>query len=126
MMYKLNIPERLPGLNEYTNAQRSNAYKGATLKKKWQKVISGYIAEQIPNVHIHGKVDMTFIWHEIPRRRDKDNISSVGHKYILDALVQSKVIVNDSWEYVGDFKDIFVKAKKPLIEVIITEREDNR
>ena len=33
MRYKLTIPGRLPGLNELIDAERSNRYKGAQLKK---------------------------------------------------------------------------------------------
>lgn len=33
MKYNLIIPLRLPGLNEYTKANRTNKYVGANLKK---------------------------------------------------------------------------------------------
>lgn len=38
MQYKLTIPGRLPGLNELIEAERSNRYKGAQLKKDAERL----------------------------------------------------------------------------------------
>ena len=47
MQYKLTIPGRLPGLNELIEAERSNRYKGAQLKKDAERRICAEIRRQL-------------------------------------------------------------------------------
>lgn len=122
-MTKFVIEGRLPGLNEYTAACRSNKYAGAKMKKESQQLVETAIIRYIPRVRFDGPVQIVFAWHEPNRRRDLDNIC-FAKKFILDAMVSMGIITTDSRKGVGQFFDIFeVDKKNPRIEVEIQEVE---
>ena len=50
--YRLEIKGKLPGLNEYTAAQRSNQYKGAKMKAEAQELVQWSIYSQLRGLHI--------------------------------------------------------------------------
>ena len=117
-LLKINIHDRLPGLNEYVNACRRNRHAGATFKQRDQEYVAWQIRQQIKGYQAKGPVFMVYKWYEKDRRRDLDNISSYGRKVIQDALVQCKVLPDDGWKYVTGFTDEFYIDKKcPRIEV---------
>ena len=66
-----------------------------------------------------------FEWHERTKKRDADNIAS-AKKFILDALVKSCVLVDDSRKYVKGFYDEIIDDKEDFVIVelveIVTER----
>ena len=120
--YKLVIPYTLPGLNEYTSSNRRHAQAGARLKRDAESDIAAVIASQLRGVKISGSVHMAYLWVEKDMRRDGDNISSAGRKFIQDALVNAGVLANDSRKYITGFTDAFeVDKNNPRIEVIITQ-----
>jgi Holliday junction resolvase RusA-like endonuclease len=120
-MKTLVIEGKLPGLNEYTKACRSNAYAGAGMKKEAEKIVQAYIMQQLKGVHFPGTVELSFRWYEKSKKRDLDNIC-FAKKFILDALVGNKIIIADSWRGVVGFTDqFFVDANNPRIEVDIRE-----
>ena len=115
----LVIQGQLPNLNDYTKACRSNAYAGANMKKQAEKIIQIYIMQQLKEVHFDGTVELAFRWYEPNKKRDLDNIC-FAKKFILDALVNNKIIVADSWRGVVGFTDkFFVDSNNPRIEVDI-------
>lgn len=96
------IPVRLPGMNEIlTLAKRGrglhNAY--AREKKYIEYELRTLFSKRLPNFK---RCLIGFHWVEPDRRRDLDNISA-GRKFILDALVKSGVIADDSWKCVRGF-----------------------
>lgn len=122
--YKLTIPGRLPGLNELIEAERSNRYKGAQLKKDAERRICAEIRRQLHGVHIRRPVMMRYLWVEPDRRRDRDNITA-GRKFVQDALVRCKVLQNDGWkEIIGFSDDWAVDKARPRVEITITEMEE--
>lgn len=122
MTHRLIIPGRLPGLNEYVDAERANRQKGAALKRSCEQQIMLLARSQLRGVRFAEPVFMTYTWVEKDRRRDKDNVSSMGRKLIQDALVKAKILQNDGWNHIAGFEDKFaVDAKCPRIEVAITE-----
>jgi len=68
-----------------------------------------------------GKVDLTYIWQEENRRRDKDNIM-FGQKFIQDGLVNAGVLENDGWKQIGDVKHIFVVGDSYQVKIIMESR----
>lgn len=120
-MVELVIPGRLPGLNEYTAACRTHPQAGAKMKKEAEeKVISCIIEQRLQGLTASFPVEIEFDWIEKDRRRDPDNISGFGRKVILDALVKTGVIQDDSGKYIKGFKDCFdVYPLYPRIEVFI-------
>ena len=55
-VYRFIIQGRLDGLNEYTRANRANAYKGNALKKKNERVVCMGIVEACMQGKLH-KID---------------------------------------------------------------------
>lgn len=119
------IDEKLPSLNEYINKCRSNAHAGASMKKQSEEVIKKYIREAVTAGTLHtvtGKVSVHFKFIDGNNRRDIDNVSSYGHKVILDALVQEGILPNDNREYIGALSDEFgIDKGKYYIVVEICE-----
>ena len=118
-MVRLTIEGRLPGLNEYTKACRSNKYAGAKMKKEAEELISWCIRAQLKDIRFSVPVHIVFRWCESNCRRDLDNIA-FAKKFILDALVANGVFAGDGWKYVIGFKDEFRVADKASVEVEIT------
>lgn len=115
-------------MNDYTNAQRVNRYKGAEMKKNAQTLCAWSIISQLKmhtlkNAQISSPVWLHYSFYEPNRKRDLDNISGFAHKVIQDALVQCEVLQNDGWQNIIGFSDqFFVDKQNPRIEVIIEER----
>lgn len=111
----------LPSMNEFIGAQRSNAYNGASFKKKHQQHCVWAIRRaKIPK--IKRPVILHYIFYERSTRRDLDNISGFAHKVIQDALVECGVITNDGWKNIKGYTDTFaVDREKPRIIVMIEE-----
>lgn len=125
MKQKIIIRGSLPGLNEYINAERTNRYKGAEMKRRAESIVL-HAARSLGKWRAEGPVYMVYHWYCADRRRDKDNISSFGRKVIQDALVRAKILQNDGWKDIIGFEDRFyIDQKNPRVVVEI-EEEDTR
>lgn len=115
------IMEKLPGLNEVINANRTNRYSGAKMKKEIQELIGWHIvkAQNDGNLRPTEKpCEVIFEWHESSARRDCDNIAS-AKKFILDALQEYGIIKNDNQKYITGFKDVFIKDTRTYVMVYL-------
>lgn len=122
--YRLTIPGRLPGLNEYTETTRANRYKGAKMKQTTQELVLWCIRSQLHDKKITKPVFLLFTFYEQDRRRDHDNVSSFARKVIQDALVAAGTLQDDGWDEITGYLDRFrVDAKKPRITVEFIEQE---
>lgn len=132
MIQQLFIPGPFPSLNElldsakvlgsiHTNGKRFVKYN------KTKANMTDYICILAKRYlkPIKSKAYFTFVWYENNKRKDPDNISSAGRKIILDALVTSNIIPDDSYKYIKGFKDIFFfdKRKRNGVLVIIKEKK---
>jgi len=116
---RFEIPGTLPGLNEYINAERSNKYQAAKLKRQTEETIVMCIWEQMPGVNIAEPVRIEYYWYEPNKRRDKDNIA-FAKKFVQDALVKAGVLANDGWQEIVSFADRFgIDKDNPRVEVTI-------
>lgn len=113
------IPLKLPSLNEYTSACRSNAFKGSKMKKETEDSISLFL-RRVPE--FEGPVFIGFHWIEKDNRRDLDNIA-FAKKFILDALVKKGKLKDDGRKYVKGFRDTFEKGPETKVIVTIEEVE---
>lgn len=115
----LEVPEKLPGLNEYTMACRANRYAAAQLKRETEDAII---------YHIHGArpitrpVTITFTWVERDHRRDLDNIA-FGKKFLLDAMVKAGILPDDGQAWVRGFRDELTHGKGYGVRLRIEETE---
>lgn len=116
--YKLVIPGRLSGLNDYIDENRKHPQAGAKLKGREQELVQWRIYEQLKHKPINQPVFLIFNWYEKNRKRDRDNVASFGRKVIQDALVQCRILYDDSWDYVTGYIDKwYVDRAQPRIEV---------
>lgn len=117
----LEIPFRLPGLNEVNAANRSNRYAGAKLKRETDAALELIIkaAHMLP-VTEPCIVHMLFV--EPNRRRDVDNVES-AKKFILDALVRTGVLLNDNPKHVIGCPSFTVYDDHACVRVTIIEDE---
>lgn len=117
--HRFTIPGRLPGLNEIVGAARYNRFAAASQKKKATELCAQHvIASRIPA--FKGPVALTIDWIEPNNRRDIDNVAA-GAKFILDALVSSGRLPNDSRKWVKALTHTFPPADKmnPRVEVAL-------
>lgn len=117
------IEDKLPSLNDYINACRTNQYKGAKFKKDVESLISTYIlvAKAKKTIAPTDKpIVVHFEWHEKTKRRDPDNVAS-AKKFILDAMQTSGIIPNDNRKYVKGFTDKIIDDIKDYVMVTLEE-----
>lgn len=114
----------MPTLNEYSSAQRSNKYYGASFKRNIENEIEWYIISALNKGQIKkwdNKPCVILIdFYEKTKRRDVDNIQS-SQKFILDALVNCEIIKDDGQKYVKNIFHRVFNAKKDYAEVHILE-----
>jgi Holliday junction resolvase RusA-like endonuclease len=121
----------MPGLNEIITASKTElyylrrgkrrVYKYTKMKSHWHEVIFHNIKMQHKGVlPMFNDCNMSFHWYEKSRRRDPSNVCAGGRKFILDALVEMKILKNDNW-LVRHFEDRFIILKDyPHVEVFIS------
>lgn len=85
LLHKIIEIHKILTLNDYINAERSNKYKAAKLKKEYTELF----AREFTDERITNPVDVHFIWHLKNKRRDIDNISFM-QKFILDGMVKQE------------------------------------
>lgn len=96
---------------------------GAKFKKEVEEVIGWSIRQALASKTLYkpnGAVILNIEWHEKSKRRDADNIAS-AKKFILDALVKTGVLVDDSRKYVKGFYDVIIDDKKDYVVVELLE-----
>ena len=108
----------LPGLNEYTESNRSGYRQGAKFKRQTEEDLIWIFKSQFKG-QLNGLYNVDFVWIEKDKRRDHDNICS-ARKFIFDALVKSGILPDDNWRYIGNFTDTFlVDKEKPRVELYL-------
>ena len=118
---KFVIEGSLPSLNDYIRAERSTRYAAAEMKHSYENVIIGFIRKAKIR-----RVDEPVILHYKHfvqnRRKDRDNIASIAHKFTQDALVHAGVLRDDGWgEVLNSFDEWGIDKDNPRIEVEIEE-----
>lgn len=119
--WTVEIPIKVPSLNEYISACRTNYHKANKMKHEVQAEVGTYIS-RLPKMTKPVMID--FLWTEKNNRRDYDNISSCGRKFILDAFVASGKLPDDNRKYVKGFSDSFEVGKEYKVTLKITEVDE--
>lgn len=107
------------GLNDYIDAckiQRGRWNKGNQIKQECQKELYFYLCK----LPVFKKpIKIHFTWIETSKRRDLDNISAIGRKFILDTLQLCGKLKNDNLNYVVGFSDQveFDKTNGVIMEI---------
>lgn len=123
MTYKIVIPGELPDLNTIIAESKRGRGKWQPyneMKQEYTNIVA-WIAKSGIKKQLE-KIDLEITWICKNRRKDKDNISGGGTKFILDGLVAAGVIENDGWKQIGDIYHKFkVDKHNPRVEVEIRE-----
>ena len=109
------IPFRLPGCNEFLDANRTGYQIAAKLKRETEASIIPFL-RKLPK--FENAITVEFHWIEENKRRDFDNIA-FAKKFIFDALQKAGKIKNDSWRYVKSFSDHFEVGEQSKVILII-------
>jgi len=114
------IQGELPDLNTYINAERSNRYAGASLKKKaTDKVVLAIKDKNTVDRHKFDYVSLEISYFCKDKRKDKDNIA-FAKKFIFDGLQKAGIIENDGWKNVFNWTEYWhIDKENPRIEVFI-------
>ena len=120
-IYRVTIPYKFCGLNDYTLACRKNKFAGANLKKKTQADISPYLSK-LPQ--IKNPVKIIFLWQEKDKRRDPDNCS-FAQKFILDEMVKLQKIPNDTGKWIRGLYHNFTYGDSYQVSLTIIEEDDD-
>lgn len=125
MTHKIVIPGELPDLNTIIAESKKGRGKWQPyneMKQEYTNIVA-WIAKSEIKKQLK-KIDLEITWICKNRRKDKDNISGGGTKFILDGLVAAGVIKNDGWKQIGDIYHKFkVDKHNPRVEVEIREVE---
>lgn len=116
------VAMKMPSLNEYIAECRKSAYAGAKVKKNAQELAMWFI-KKLPK--FDKPISIHFHWVEGNEKRDQDNVTGMGHKVLLDALVESGKIKDDNKKHIIKTSDDFEYQKgvwKCIMEVTENER----
>lgn len=119
-MNEFIINKKLPSLNDIIRWNRAGAYVGARHKKEIDELIGHSIRKAVKSGTLHkpkGAVIISIEWTEADKRRDADNIIAGGTKFICDALVDNKVLIDDNRRFVKGFYHKIVDGKEYKIKV---------
>lgn len=111
----------LPDLNDLLHEASKHPLAYSRLKRDMQIIIINAIRRQLKGWKANGRVALNITWGEKrkPPYRDLDNIVGAGRKFINDALVATKTIVDDKPSYLGYGENRFEYTKEPFITVQI-------
>lgn len=125
-MIKLKIPIKFPTLNDFIEAskiQRGRWNKGNQIKQDYQRALYYYLCK-LPV--LKPPVEITYTWIEKNKRRDLDNVSAIGRKFILDSLQLAGKLKNDNLNYVvGSHDQVTFDDEYGVILEIEEEKRNN-
>jgi len=113
----MRIEHKFTTLNKFINAERSNRYIGAKIKKRETNI--AYLALR-GSPKLNTPCKLRFTWHCADKRSDLDNIA-FSKKYILDAMIQANIIENDNMKNIIGFEDVLVFSDKWSVEIEVYE-----
>ncbi len=112
------IPGPLPGMNDYIST--GNRFRYNIHKKQWSKAIAASIKSAKLKPMLSARFH--FVWMESHNRRDPDNFTSLGKKWILDALVTCSILPNDGWANIKGWSDGWMVDKdRPGVLVVLED-----
>lgn len=115
----VSIPYRFTSLNDYINAERTNRYMAAKIKKSETQIAADAFKGLQP---ILVPCSVRFTWVVTNKRRDLDNIA-FAKKYILDGAVNAGYIPGDNMKYIVGFEDVLQFGDNERVEVQFIESD---
>lgn len=118
MQFSTFISGRFPGLNDYSDAERTHYQKGGKMKKEW----TDKAAESFKNMPpIDEPIFVQFLFVEKNYMRDPDNFVAFARKCILDGMQKAGKLPNDNMKWVTGWEDAWeVDKDNPGVKVTIS------
>lgn len=126
MTYHIKMPIQLTDFNSFLNKASSGWPSRNKEKAKQERLVKAVLLKHMHELPqpFNKRVALHFKWIETAIRRDPDNVAA-AHKFILDAMVSSGLLIDDSLKYVARLTDDFaICRKKGWIEMTIEEVDD--
>ena len=120
----LVVRGRLISTNTLINTARTNRFLAAKQKHDQMDIVTAEILsdKEFRNNRYQGKVVVYIDFYEKDLKRDYDGVVGSGCKIILDALVENKIIPDDSRRFVTKVPcEVFVDKVNPRIEIRLVE-----
>jgi len=110
---QFTIETELPTLNEYIKSERGEKgkYTAARLKKNATESVAWFAQAQSVLLPKNTLFDIAIDWHRKDKRHDSDNVF-FGVKFILDGLVLSEKLENDSRKYIRNIHNNILTDRK--------------
>ncbi|MEG1433063.1 hypothetical protein [Eubacterium sp.] len=109
-------------LNVYIDAERSNRYKAAKIKRDATDICDFSTRKAMrEGVSFPWPCRIKFTWILKDKRKDPDNVA-FAKKFILDGMQQAGFLKNDSLKYIEGFTDCF-EVIRGVDEKVIVEVE---
>jgi hypothetical protein len=106
-------------LNAYINAERTNKFIAAKIKREeTEAVVWNCKAQKL--YPVGDKVKIYFYWYLKNKKKDPDNIA-FAKKFIIDGLVQAGILKNDNLNTIAEFRDYFIVDNQDQVIVDIIE-----
>jgi len=118
MKATLTIQGSLTDLNTYIDAERSNRYNGAKIKKENTELCLWQIKGKLER--IDKQVEVICTWYTKDLKKDPDNVA-FAKKFILDAIVKAGILKNDGRKQIKGFRDRFEVDKRERVEIELWE-----
>lgn len=119
MTHTFWIPQRLPGLNDLLAAKARDKGAYNRLKSKHQ----AFIASCIFQAELETLPQGAFLSYELvepDRKRDPGNVFAGASKLIEDALVRTRVLVDDNWAGVLGYERVtWLVGDEPGVRVTL-------
>ena len=117
-MPKFVIKGELPTMNQIIAASKKHHMVYANMKKDYTALVQ-ISAASLPKIE---RADFEITWYCKDKRKDPDNITGGGVKFLLDGLVKARILQNDGWKEIGEIKHHFeIDKRNPRIEVELNE-----
>ncbi len=113
------VPGPLPGMNDFAGKKSGWLYRQA--KSNLTVIVSLAIKQE--KLKPMQRAFIIWEWREPTKRRDPDNFTSMGRKFVLDALVKCGILPDDGWDEILGWEDSWVvDTDKPGVWITLEER----
>ena len=110
----------LPTLNEMIRTARGNKFASALQKKKYTDLVAMEIMVQTDRPHFD-TISLDITWIETKKKRDPDNVSGAGCKFLMDGIVAAGIIDDDDRDHVASITNrIAVSDSRGVVVMVIS------
>jgi hypothetical protein len=109
----------LPTLNEMIRTARGNKFAAAAQKKKYTDLVAMEIVVQTERPHFEA-ISLDITWIETKKKRDPDNVTGSGLKFLMDGIVAAGIIDDDDRDHVASITNRIAVSDSRGVVVKVT------